>query len=91
MQKRREASKKQKRSQNYKTKCVNQNRSQEIKSGLVGFLVTCDQYKEKRAVKELYNLLNDYTEKVHPDLDLDELFEEHKRKEQEAQAIAKAR
>ena len=46
----------------------------ELKGGLVGFLATCDQFKEKRAVKELFNLLNDATDRVYPDIDQAELF-----------------
>lgn len=34
-------------------------------------MVTTDQHKEKRCVKEIFNVLNDYLEKVYPDLDVD--------------------
>jgi hypothetical protein len=35
-----------------------------------GFLVTCDANKEKRCVKEIFNVLNDWVEKLYPELDV---------------------
>jgi len=40
----------------------------------VGFLATCDSSKEKRAVKELFNLLNDWVDKLYPNLDIQEIL-----------------
>ena len=54
----------------------------ELKGGLVGFLATCDQFKEKRAVKELFNLLNDATDRVYPDIDQAELFAVYQKEQQ---------
>ena len=68
-----------------------QKRGQEIKGGLVGFLVTCEQNKEKRCVKELFNVLNDFTDKVYPDLDHDELFAEHERRVEAERVAAQKR
>ena len=76
-------SKQSKKRQYYKQQQASQKRGQELKGGLVGFLATCDQFKEKRAVKELFNLLNDATEQVHPETDFDGLFEAYQKKEQE--------
>ena len=46
----------------------------------MGFLATCDSSKEKRAVKELFNLLNDWVDKLYPNLDIQEILEDHKAK-----------
>ena len=35
-----------------------------------GFLVTCNKGSDKRSVKEIYDLLNNYTEKVYGDIKL---------------------
>lgn len=40
-------------------------KSAELASGVSGFLVTCDHGKEKRAVKECFNLLNSTVEEVY--------------------------
>ena len=72
--------KKKSKQQNYRKNQAAQQRGQEVKGGLVGFLVTCDQFKEKRCVKELFNMLNDFTDRVYPDLDHQELFEQHQKK-----------
>jgi hypothetical protein len=53
----------------YKQKFQDSKRNEEIKKGITGFLVTCDSKDEKRCVKEIFNVLNDYVEKVYPDLD----------------------
>ena len=42
-------------------------KSAELAYGVSGFLVTCDQGKEKRAVKECFNLLNTAVEEVYQD------------------------
>ena len=80
----------QKKKQFYRKQQANSKRGQEVKGGLVGFLATCDQHKEKRCVKELYNLLNDFTERVHPDLDFAEIFEEHSRRQELAKKASEA-
>lgn len=36
-------------------------------------MVTCDQYKEKNCVKEIFNILNDAVERVYPDLDIESI------------------
>ena len=43
----------------YAKKFADSKRSDEIKRGMAGFLVTCDGSKEKRCVNELFNVLND--------------------------------
>jgi len=35
--------------------------------------VTCDANKEQRCVKEVFNILNDWVEKLYPDLDIAEI------------------
>lgn len=79
---------KQKKKQFYRQQQASSKRGQELKGGLTGFLATCDQFKEKRAVKELFNLLNDATERCYPELDLAELFAEHQRIEEQARLEA---
>lgn len=37
-----------------------------------GILVTCDKDKSKRSISEMYNLLNEYVEKLYPELLLKE-------------------
>ena len=59
---------------NYKAKFANSKRNEEIKRGLTGFLITCESSKEKRCVREVFNVLNDFVEKVYPDLDLQSLL-----------------
>ena len=61
----------------YKKQFVNSKRSEEIKNGIQGFLITCDMNKEKRCIKEMFNVLNDFTEKLYPDLDVASLYLEH--------------
>jgi hypothetical protein len=46
-----------------------------VKNGLAGFLVTCDTNKEQRCVKELFNVLNDWVEKLYPELDIGGIIE----------------
>lgn len=36
---------------------------------MTGFFLTCDRNKEKRCIKEIFNLLNDYTDELYPDLE----------------------
>jgi hypothetical protein len=43
---------------------------------MVGFLVTCDPFKEKRCVKEIFNILNDWVEKLYPNLDINKIVTE---------------
>jgi hypothetical protein len=59
---------------NYKAKFANSKRGEEIKRSITGFLVTCESSKEKRCVREVFNVLNDFVEKVYPDLDLQTLL-----------------
>lgn len=33
-------------------------------------MITCDPNKEQRCVKEIFNVLNDWVEKLYPDLDI---------------------
>jgi hypothetical protein len=33
-------------------------------------MITCDPNKEQRCVKEIFNILNDWVEKLYPDLDI---------------------
>ena len=33
-------------------------------------MITCDPNKEQRCVKEMFNVLNDWVEKLYPDLDI---------------------
>lgn len=54
----------------YKKQFQSSKRSEEVKNGIVGFLATCDSNKEKRCIKELFNILNDFVERVYPDLDI---------------------
>lgn len=59
---------------NYKAKFASSKRGVEIKRSITGFLVTCESSKEKRCVREVFNMLNDFVEKVYPDLDLQTLL-----------------
>lgn len=59
---------------NYKAKFANSKRNEEIKRGITGFLITCEASKEKRCVREVFNVLNDFVEKVYPTLDLQSLL-----------------
>jgi hypothetical protein len=43
---------------------------------MCGFLITCDPFKEKRCVKEIFNILNDFVEKLYPELNIEEILEE---------------
>ena len=61
----------------YKKQFQSSKRNEEVKNGIVGFLATCDQNKEQRCIKELFNILNDFVEKVYPDLDIQELANQH--------------
>ena len=40
------------------------------KGATSGFLITCDPSREARCVKEVFNLLNDWVEKLYPELDI---------------------
>lgn len=59
---------------NYKSKFANSKRGDEIKRSITGFLVTCESSKEKRCVREIFNVLNDFVDKVYPDLELQTLL-----------------
>jgi hypothetical protein len=61
----------------YKAKFASSKRNEEIKRGLTGFLCTCDGNKEKRCIKEVFNVLNEFVEKVYPNLDIKTLLKDH--------------
>ena len=42
-------------------------------------MVTCDVSAEKRAIKECFNLLNAYVEKLYPGLNQKAIFDEHEK------------
>lgn len=67
--------KKQKKKQYYRQQFQQSKRGEEIKRGITGFLITCDMNKEKRCVKECFNILNDFTARCYPDIaDLQEKY-----------------
>ena len=74
---RRTDSKKRDKKQIYKQKFASSKRNEEIKRGLSGFLVTCEGNKEKRCIKEVFNVLNEFVEKVYPGLDVKTLLKDH--------------
>ena len=43
---------------------------------MTGFLVTCDPNKEQRCIKEVYNVLNEWVEKLYPELDISSIVKE---------------
>lgn len=53
----------------YKQMKMQQSRTEDIKDGLKGFFVTCKTGTEKRAIKELFNVLNEYTDKLYPNIE----------------------
>jgi len=57
----------------YKQQFQASKRHEEVKAGIAGFLVTCDPSKEQRCVKEMFNVLNDWVEKLYPELDIAEI------------------
>lgn len=59
---------------NYKQKFANSKRNEEVKRGITGFLVTCKGNEEKRCIREVFNVLNDFVEKCYPQLDLQALL-----------------
>lgn len=68
--------KKRDKKQMYKAKFASSKRNEEIKRGLTGFLVTCEGNKEKRCIKEVFNVLNEFVERVYPDLDVSILLKD---------------
>jgi len=70
--------KKRDKKQMYKAKFASSKRNEEIKRGLSGFLVTCEGSKEKRCIKEVFNVLNEFVERVYPDLDVNTLLKDQK-------------
>jgi len=36
---------------------------------MTGFFITCDRNKEKRCIKEVFNVLNDITDELYPELE----------------------
>ncbi|CAI2368716.1 unnamed protein product [Moneuplotes crassus] len=78
----------------YKKMQQDQNRAVDISDGLKGFFITCKTGTEKRCIKEIFNVLNEYTEKLYPDIEAHreerdlqlkkEQEEEKKKREQES-------
>eukprot|EP00347_Sterkiella_histriomuscorum_P020613 403337141 len=68
--------KKRNQKQHYKKQFQNFKKSEELQKGITGFLVTCDQYKEQRCVKEIFNILNDQVEKLYPELDIEGIMKQ---------------
>ncbi len=68
--------KKRNKKQFYKQQFQASKRNEEVKQGITGFLITCDRDKEKRCVKEVFNVLNDMVEKIYPELDINEILKE---------------
>ena len=56
--------------EHYRKAFLTSKRSEEIKAGIKGFFITCDMSKEKRCIKEVFNVLNDFVDKIYPDLDI---------------------
>ena len=65
-----DAKNKRNKKQFYKQAQQQSKRSDSIKQGMTGFLVTCDPNKEQRCIKEVFNVLNDWVEKLYPELDI---------------------
>lgn len=53
----------------YKKRHQDTKRAIEIDDGLKGFLITCNTGTEKRWIKEAFNVLNEFTEKLYPNLE----------------------
>eukprot|EP00347_Sterkiella_histriomuscorum_P013261 403365396 len=68
--------KKRNQKQHYKKQFQSFKKSEELQKGITGFLVTCDQYKEQRCVKEIFNILNDQVEKLYPELDIEGIMKQ---------------
>jgi hypothetical protein len=49
----------------------------ELRDGLRGFMITCAADKEKRCVKDCFNILNDALEKTHLGLEVEEILLKH--------------
>ena len=58
----------------YKQRVQDSKRSEELKRGMTGFLVTCDASKEKRCLNEVFNVLNEFVDICYPDLDYTQLL-----------------
>jgi hypothetical protein len=70
--------------QYYKQQFQASKRHEEIKrGGISGFLVTCDPSKEQRCIKEVFNVLNEWVERLYPELDIDSLLKNAKVPEEE--------
>ena len=63
------ANKKRNKKQIYKKLQADSKKTNELKDGITGFLVTCEANREKRCVKECFNILNEAVESVYPDFD----------------------
>ena len=46
----------------YKNQQAASRKTNDLKDGLVGFLITCEATKEKRSLKECFNILNEAVE-----------------------------
>lgn len=65
--------------QYYKQQQQASKRHEEIKrGGISGFLVTCDPSKEQRCIKEVFNVLNEWIERLYPELDIESLLKNAK-------------
>ena len=62
--------KKSNKKEHYRKAFIASKRGEEIKNGIKGFFVTCDASKEKRCIKEVFNVLNDFVDKLYPNLDI---------------------
>ena len=61
--------KKQNKSKNhFRNQQAESKKTNELREGINGFLVTAEANAEKRALKEGFNILNDAVENVYPDL-----------------------
>lgn len=68
----------------YKNMQQKSQRASMIQDGLKGFFLTCKTGTEKRWIKEIFNVLNEYTEKLYPDLEAQrKINDEKKRKQKE--------
>jgi|ERR1711957_487106 len=57
---------------------------------MVGIMVTCDVNKEKRVIKECFNLLNAYVEKFYPGMDFKAIKDDYDKVQAEKKAAREA-
>ena len=60
--------KKNKRKERYSNLQQSSRKAEELHSGIKGFMITCEANREKRCIKECFNLLNHALEVVQPDV-----------------------